>query len=117
MDGTQTRISRAFVRAIRKMTPFVGMTTAASVVGSHGAVGRVRRRLDCEVGSTVCTGWRWRLSIAFRTKARNGGSTQQCPFGHNRFLEAPEKLDVETREPTYDTLTVVLRKMTLGDSS
>ena len=79
VDRAQTRISRAFVRVIRKMTPFARMTTAASVVGSRGAVGRVGRAVDCEAGSTVRTGWHWRLSIAFHTKARNGNGTPVWP--------------------------------------
>ena len=66
---------------------------------------------------TRCTGWRRGLSITFCVDTRNGGSTQRCPFGHDRFLEGTEKLDIQTRESTDDAFAVALRKMGLDKSS
>ena len=34
-------------------------------------------------------------SGTFTVDTRNGGCTQRCSFGHDRFLEATEKLDVQ----------------------
>ena len=34
-------------------------------------------------------------SGTFTVDTRNGGSTQGCSFGHDRFFEATEKLDVQ----------------------
>jgi len=48
---------------------------------------------------------------------RSGGRTQRCAFSDDRFLEATEKLQVQTREPTDDILAVALCKMGLEKSS
>jgi len=65
----------------------------------------------------VYTGGRWGLSVTFRADTRNGRSTQRCSLGHDRFLEAAKKLDVQTRESTDDAFTVALCKMGLEESS
>ena len=61
-------------------------------------------------------GWRRGLSITFGADSRNGRSTERCTFGHNRFFEATEKLDVQTRKST-DAFAVARCKIGLEKSS
>jgi len=61
-------------------------------------------------------GWRRGLSITFGADSRNGRSTERCTFGHNRFFEATEKLDVQTGKST-DAFAVARCKIGLEKSS
>ena len=112
MDGVRTHVSRGCEKVIKMKMPSA-RTTAASVPGSRSAVGTAGRGRF----GTHCTGWRRGVSVTFCVDTRNGGSTQRCPFGHDRFLEGTEKLDIQTRELTDDAFAVALRKMGLDKSS
>ena len=104
MDAVRTHVSRAYEKGIRMRMSSARMTTT-SILGFRGAVGTAGRGLDWEVWYTSCwmssgTFWHFCMDI------RNGRSTQRCSFGHDRFLEVTEKLDVQTRESTDNAFAV-----------
>ena len=54
-----------------------------------------------------------KLSVTVCVDTRSGGSPERCSFSDDRFLEATQKLHVQTRESTDDTFAVALCKMGL----
>jgi len=58
-----------------------------------------------------------KLCVTVCVDTRSGGSPKRCSFSDDRFLEATEKLYVQTRESTDDIFAVALCKMGLEKSS
>ena len=56
-------------------------------------------------------------SVTVRFDTRSRGSPKRCSFSDDRFLEATEKLHVQTRDDDDDILAVALCKMGLEKSS
>ena len=58
-----------------------------------------------------------KLSVTVRFDTRSRGNPKRCSFSDDRFLEATEKLHVQTRDDDDDLLAVALCKMGLEKSS